>query len=97
MDTMSQPLATTLAVMTPAEVAALLRQFNGWRRDFEDKFEQPDPHEVSEAIDAAVEMIERSAKLEQALRAMTKGYKSVAYAQWPAEMHFANDALEKSK
>ena len=59
MDTMSQPLATTLAVMTPAEVAALLRQFNGWRRDFEDKFEQPDPHEVSEAIDAAVEMIER--------------------------------------
>ena len=59
MDTMSQPLATTLAVMTPAEAAALLRQFNGWRRDFEDKFEQPDAHEVSEAIDAAVEMIER--------------------------------------
>ena len=45
--------------MTPAEVTTLLRQFNGWRRDFEDKFEQPDPHEVSEAIDAAVEMIER--------------------------------------
>lgn len=45
--------------MTPAEVAATLRQFNGWRRDFEDKFEQPDPHEVSEAIDTAIEMIER--------------------------------------
>lgn len=45
--------------MTPAEVATTLRQFNGWRRDFNDKFEQPDPHEVSEAIDAAVEMIER--------------------------------------
>jgi hypothetical protein len=44
--------------MTPAEVAATLRQFNGWRRDFDDKFEQPDPQEVSEAIDAAVEMIE---------------------------------------
>ena len=45
--------------MTPAEVAATLRQFNGWRRDFDDKLEQPDPHEVSEAIDAAIEMIER--------------------------------------
>jgi len=45
--------------MTPAEVAATLRQFNGWRRDFEDKFEQPDAREISEAIDAAVEMIER--------------------------------------
>ena len=45
--------------MTPAEVTTILRQFNGWRRDFEDKFEQPDPHEVSEAIDAAIEMIER--------------------------------------
>lgn len=45
--------------MTPTEVTTLLRQFNGWRRDFEDKFEQPDSHEVSEAIDAAVEMIER--------------------------------------
>ena len=49
--------------MTPAEVAATLRQFNGWCRDFDDKFEQPDPNEVSEAIDAAVEMIERLAAL----------------------------------
>ena len=49
--------------MTPAEVEATLRQFNGWRRDFDDKFEQPDPNEVSEAIDAAVEMIERLAAL----------------------------------
>ena len=45
--------------MTPTEVAATLRQFNGWRRDFEDKFEQPDSREIGEAIDAAVEMIER--------------------------------------
>ena len=45
--------------MTPSEVTNILRQFNGWRRDFEDKFEQPDSREVSEAIDAAVEMIER--------------------------------------
>ena len=45
--------------MTPIEVAATLRRFNGWRRDFEDKLEQPDSREISEAIDAAIEMIER--------------------------------------
>ena len=58
--------------MTPAEVAATLRQFNGWRRDFEDKFEQPDPHEVSEAIDAAVEMIGRMEKIESAAQNLVK-------------------------
>ena len=42
-------------------------------------------------------MIERSVKLEQALKIMTKTYKSVPYAQWPAEMHFANEVLEESK
>ena len=56
--------------MTPAEVAATLRQFNGWRRDFDDKFEQPGPHEVSEAIDAAIEMIERMERIESALSAL---------------------------
>lgn len=45
--------------MSPTETAALLRQLNGWRRDFEDKLEQPDSREISEAIDAAIEMIER--------------------------------------
>ena len=44
--------------MTPAEVAAILRQFNEWRRGDED-IPQPDPCEVGEAIDAVVEMIER--------------------------------------
>ena len=39
----------------------------------------------------------RIERLEQALKAMTKGYKSVPYAQWPPEMHAANEALEKSK
>jgi len=52
--------------MTPAEVAATLRQFNGWRRDFDDKFEQPDSREIGEAIDVAVEMIE-SAEEDRAL------------------------------
>jgi chaperonin cofactor prefoldin len=39
----------------------------------------------------------RIERLEQALKAMTKVYKSVPYAQWPTEMHFANEVLEKSK
>ena len=45
--------------MTPTETAAILRQFNDWRRDFDDKVEQPDSYEIGEAIDAAIEMIER--------------------------------------
>ena len=44
--------------MTPAETTAILRQFNEWRRGDED-VPQPDPREIGEAIDAAVEMIER--------------------------------------
>ena len=55
-----------MAEMSPAEVTTILRQFNGWRRDFEDKFEQPDSREIGEAIDAAVEMIE-SAEEDRAL------------------------------
>ena len=39
----------------------------------------------------------RIERLEQALQAMTKTYKSVPYAQWPTEMHFANEVLEESK
>ena len=48
--------------MNPSEVTNILRQFNEWRRgDYapEEQPTQPDPVEISEAIDAAVEMIER--------------------------------------
>ena len=48
--------------MNPSEVTTILRQFNEWRRgDYapEEQPTQPDPVEISEAIDAAVEMIER--------------------------------------
>ena len=86
--------------MTPTETATILRQFNEWRRgDYEpsEQPEPPDPCEIGEAIDAAVEMIERSIKLEQALKATAKLYKSVPYVKWPAQMHFANVVLEKSK
>ena len=53
--------------MTPTEVAAILRQFNAWRRDFDDKFEQPDAREISEAIDAAIYVVERLELAESAV------------------------------
>ena len=77
--------------MTPTEVAAKLRQFNGWRRDFDDKFEQPDPREIGEAIGAAIEMIERMKVYETALR-------EIAWSNdtnWQADR--ARAALEESK
>ena len=82
--------------MTPAETTTILRQYREWLCDTP-KSVRPHTRQINEAIDAAIEMIERSAKLEQALQAMTKAYKSVPYTQWPAEMHFANEVLEKSK
>lgn len=45
--------------MTPTETAAILRQFNEWRRGDDETIEQPEPREIGEAIDAAVEMIEQ--------------------------------------
>ena len=44
--------------MTPAETITILRQFNEWRRCDED-IPQPDTREIGEAIDVAVEMIDR--------------------------------------
>ena len=44
--------------MTPIEATTILRQFNEWRRGDED-IPQFDPREIGEAIDAAVEIIER--------------------------------------
>ena len=43
--------------MTPTETTTILRQFNVWRRGAD--VPQPKPREIGEAIDAAVEMIER--------------------------------------
>ena len=45
--------------MTPTEVTTILRQFNEWRRGDDYILPQPDPRKVGEAIDAAVEMIDR--------------------------------------
>lgn len=49
---------TEIITMTPAETAAVLRQYNAWRRGNLEDLPQPDPREIGEAIDAAVEMIE---------------------------------------
>ena len=48
--------------MTPTETAAKLRVFNDWRRGELDDLSMPDPREIGEAIDAAIEMIERMEK-----------------------------------
>ena len=45
--------------MSPAEAAAFLRRYNEWRRGELDDLSMPDPREIGEAIDAAVEMIDR--------------------------------------
>ena len=50
--------------MTPTETAAILRQYNQWRRGNLEGMPQPDPREIGEAIDAAIEMIERMEKQE---------------------------------
>ena len=63
------------AAITPTEAAAILRQFNEWRRGDYEPSEQPDPPdpcEIGEAIDAAVEMIERSEKIEAAAQNLVK-------------------------
>ena len=44
--------------MSPAEAAAILRQLNAWRR-CDKNIRLPASHDIGEAIDAAVEMIER--------------------------------------
>ena len=54
--------------MTPTETAAILRQFNAWRRGEGEDLQMPNPREIGKAIDAAVEMIERMENMKAALR-----------------------------
>lgn len=46
--------------MTHTETIAILRRYNIWRRGNLEGMPQPDPHEIGEAIDAAIEIIERA-------------------------------------
>ena len=79
--------------MTPTETATILRQFNEWRRGDED-IPQFDPREIGEAIDAAIEMIERMERIEAAAQNLVKmkgrHNTEIAYQRLV-------DALEKSK
>ena len=52
--------------MTPTHAAAVLRQLIDWRKGVD--VDPPKPGEVFEAIDAAIEMIERMGKIEAALQ-----------------------------
>ena len=84
--------------MTPAEVAAILRQFNEWRRGGD--IDQPGPLAVGEAIDAAVEIIEKAGRLESALRDVAQ---TLAWMQHGKCRGFSdgllttNEALEKAR
>lgn len=81
--------------MTPAEAAAFLRRYNEWRRT-DDMYGMPypDPREISEAIDAAIEMIGRMERIESAAQNLVKmkgrHNTEIAYQRLVA-------ALEKSK
>jgi len=80
--------------MTPAETTTILRQFNEWRRGDYEPSEQPappDPIEIGEAIDAAIEMIERMRDVEVALREIVWSNDS----KWQADR--ARSVLEESK
>ena len=81
--------------MTPSEVAAILRQFNEWRRGNED-IPQFDPREIGEAIDAAIEMIERMGKIEAALQIAMR-QNSHDMLMTGDELRQCEAALEKSK
>ena len=83
--------------MTHTEVATILRQFNDWRRGDED-IPQPDPREISEAIDAAVEMIERQELIFDVIE--RTWYKQGLDICGASLSHFMTDVystLEKSK
>lgn len=75
--------------MSPTETAATLRQLLDWRRGVD--VGPPKPGEVFEAIDAAVEMIERTQELEIALREFAWSNDSESQADR------ARSVMEKSK
>ena len=75
--------------MTPTEVTTILRQFNEWRRGADGL--PPHRNDITEAIDAAVEMIERIRDIEVVLQEIVWSNDS----KWQADR--ARAVLEKSK
>ena len=93
--------------MTPAETTTtILRQFNEWRLGDED-LPQPDAKQITAAIYAAIEMIERADRVEKALAELIADLE--VRARWDREAiqgivacgatvyRNAKAALEKSK
>jgi len=88
--------------MTPTETAAILRQFNEWRQGHHDDTAQPDPREIGEAIDAAVEMIERMDEAMESLLIRCDDSDSAMYGTLSTSfvrdtVRIARGALEESK
>lgn len=83
--------------MTPAETAAKLRQYNQWRRGNLEGQPMPDPREIGEAIDAAVEMIERMERIEAAAQNLVKmkgrHNTEIAYQRLAARLEAAEKEL----
>ena len=83
--------------MTPTETAAILWQFNEWRRGA-DTTEPLDPREIGEAIDAAVEMIEQQERIFDVIeRTWYKQGLDIRGASLSYFMTDVHSALEKSK
>ena len=88
--------------MTPTETAAALRQYNVWRRGNLEDLPQPDPREIGEAIDAAVEMIERMDEALESLLIRCDDSDSAMYGTLSTSfvrdtVRIARAALEESK
>ena len=45
--------------MTPEEALVILTEFNRWRRDNDDVVEMPPPALIGQAIDVAIECLEK--------------------------------------
>lgn len=86
--------------MTPTEVAAILRQFNEWRRSDYEPSEQPappDPREIGKAIDAAVEHLDEIERLRTQNVVLTDAITaaSALMASSPAWHEMHREAIEQ--
>ena len=88
----SLPLAKFYAAANPAAITELLDRLEAAEAD---AFEQSRLNGMGSEREAA--LMAKIDRLRQALMAMTKSYKSVPYAQWSPEMHFAAEVLEETK
>jgi len=95
--------------MTPTETATILRQFNEWRLCNDEDLTQLDPKQITAAIGAAIEMIERaesdlataeqdSRQKQARIERLEKALGEIAWSndsKWQSDR--ANAALEESK